>query len=248
MKFLLRQTATAAVAASSEAGAALFGESWPSHLKWSLLRCAIDLTPFREPPRVSLRDELGIPRDAFVVGHVGRLVEVKNHGFLIRIAEAAQELDPTIHFLVVGDGPLRADIERRITEAQLNHRFTLAGQRSDVAALMVGAMDAFVLPSLFEGLPVVLIEAQASGLPCLVSDTVSPESKIVNSLFFRQPLCSSPQAWAGKLLGLREVRRNVTRELALKTVEASPFEIHSNVEWLIAFYRRQLNSDPRWKS
>ena len=248
MKFLLRQTATAAVAASSEAGAALFGESWPSRLKWSLLRCAIDLTPFREPPRVSLRDELGIPRDAFVVGHVGRLVEVKNHAFLIRIAEAAQVLDPTIHFLVVGDGPLRADIERGITEAQLNHRFTLAGQRSDVAALMVGAMDAFVLPSLFEGLPVVLIEAQASGLPCLVSDTVSPESKIVNSLFFRQPLCSSPQAWAGKLLGLREARRNVTRELALKTVEASPFEIHSNVEWLTALYRRQLNSDLRWKS
>ena len=248
MKILLRHSATAAVAASSEAGAALFGESWPSHLKWSLLRCAIDLSPFRESPRSSLREELGIPRDSFVVGHVGRLVEVKNHSFLIAIAKAAELLNPAIHFLLVGDGPLRGDIERRVAEAHLKNRFTFAGQRNDIPALMVGAMDAFVLPSLFEGLPLVLIEAQAAGLPCLVSDTVSAESNIVNSLFFRQSLSSSPEEWAARLISLRQARSDISREQALRAVEVSPFEIHSNLDWLQAFYRNRRDGNASWTS
>jgi glycosyltransferase involved in cell wall biosynthesis len=248
MKYLLRHTATAAVAASTEAAVALFGESWPPHLKWSLLRCAIDLTPFRESPRFSLREELGIRRDSFVIGHVGRFVEVKNHAFLISIAQAALALDPAIHFLLVGEGPLREDIERRVATARLNNRFTFAGQRSDIPALMVGAMDAFVLPSLFEGLPLVLIEAQAAGLPCLVSDTVSPEANIVNSLFFQQSLSSSPQEWAAKLLSLQQARSGVSREQALRAVAASPFEIHSNLDWLQAFYRQRRDRNPSWTS
>lgn len=173
---LIRRHATAGFAASPEAGAALFGGSWGVDPRWSVLRCGIDTSLFDAPVRPLLRAELGIRSDAFVIGHVGRFVEVKNHAFLLAIAEALAALDPAAHLLLVGDGPLRPAIERRVGQAGLSDRFTFAGQRSDVAALMVGVMDAFVLPSLFEGLPTVAVEAQAAGLPCVVSDTVLDRS------------------------------------------------------------------------
>jgi len=238
MQSLMRQSATAGFACSTEAGAALYGRRWQQDRRWSVLPCGIDLDPFHAPARTSLRDELSIPCSSFVVGHVGRFVELKNHSFLIDIAQAAAG-HGSLHFLLVGDGELRPEIEQRVTERGLNKMFTFAGMRDDVPDLMRRVMDAFVLPSRREGLPVVLVEAQAAGLPCLVSDTVSSESKAVEGLVFWESLGSSPEAWAKRLLALRRDQSDSSREVAWRALEGGPFDIRSNLEILDAYYSKE---------
>lgn len=241
---LISRHATAGFAASGEAGKALFGQAWGADPRWSVLRCAIDTKAFEAPPRPALRAELGIRKDAIVIGHVGRFAEMKNHAFLVNIAQELAPLEPAAHFLLVGDGPLRGAIEKRVGEAGLASRFTFAGLRGDVPALMTGVMDAFVLPSLFEGLPLVAIEAQAAGLPCLVSDTVSPESSVVDGLFSQESLHSPAKTWAMRILRSLRMRTAEEKRRALCAVNASPFEIGGNLQFLHRTYLRLRNGRP----
>jgi glycosyltransferase involved in cell wall biosynthesis len=247
MKGLIRRHATAGFAASHEAGRALFGDLWGVDPRWSLLRCGIDTSVFEQPARPGLREELGIGAGAFVIGHVGRFEEQKNHAFLVPLAREIARVEPAAHFLLVGDGPLRSTLEKRIEEAGLRDRFTLTGQRRDVAALMVGAMDAFVLPSLYEGLPLVLVEAQAAGLPCLVSDTVSPESSVVEGLVAHESLQDPPETWAACLSRFPRRRTAQERWRALKAVQASPFDSGSNLALLHETYARLRSRVTPWK-
>jgi len=240
MRFLVQRSATSGFAISTEAGLAAFGQGWGTDARWSILRRGIDLKPYHEPRRTLIREELDIPRDAFVIGHVGRFVESENQEFLITIAMSAALKGTNVHFLLIGDGPLRGELERRLAAGALQNKFTFGGQRNDVPTTLTSAMDAFVLPSSSEDLPVVLIEAQASGLPCLVSDNVSAESKIVPSLFFQESLGASPDIWAERLLGLRSIRNTIEPQSALRTVEDSAFNVKSNLELLHTLYLHYL--------
>jgi len=241
MDQLLRRNATAGFACSTQAGKALYGSSWGRDPRWSLFPYGVDLRPFQAPTRPSLRDELGIPRDAFVIGHAARFVEFKNHAFIVAIAREIAARDPAPHFLLVGDGALRNNIERLVAEAGLKPRFTFTGERNDVAALMTSAMDVLVFPSLYEGLPVTLVEAQAAGLPCLVSENVSPESRVVGNLYHQESLRASPSIWADRLLQLPRKRTDEDRERALLAVKSTVFEINSNLQALHERYLRLLN-------
>jgi glycosyltransferase involved in cell wall biosynthesis len=247
MKRLIQRHATAGFAASHEAGKALFGELWGIDPRWSLLRCGIDTSGFEPPARPALREELGIRGDAFVVGHVGRFEEQKNHAFLVPLARELARLEPAAHFLLVGDGPLRGAMEKRIEEAGLRDRFTLTGQRRDVAALMMSAMDAFVLPSLYEGLPLVVVEAQAAGLPCLVSDTVSPESSVVEGLVLQESLQSPAESWAARISRFPRKRTAEERRRALSAVRASAFDSGSNLALLHQTYARLRSQVTPWR-
>jgi glycosyltransferase involved in cell wall biosynthesis len=243
MDTLLHRSATAGFACSTEAGKALYGSSWGRDPRWSLLPYGVDLRPFQVPIRTSMRDDLGIPRDAFVIGHAARFVPFKNHAFIVAIAKEIAALDPAPHFLIVGDGVLRGDTERLVAEAGLKNRFTFTGERGDVAALMTSAMDAFVFPSFYEGLPVTLVEAQAAGLPCLVSKNVSAETSIVDGLFLHESLESPPSVWARRLLQLPRKRTDEDRKRALRTVSATPFEVRTNLETLHQHYLKLLNEN-----
>jgi glycosyltransferase involved in cell wall biosynthesis len=238
MRRLIARHATAGFAVSEEAGKALYGETWGRDPRWSILRCGIDTTVFDAPPRPGLRAKLGIRDDAIVIGHVGRFDSQKNHAFLVAIAQELAAFEPRAHLLLVGDGPLRGSIEQSVREAGLANRVTFAGIRSDVASLMTGAMDAFVLPSVFEGLPLVVVEAQAAGLPCLVSDAVSPESGVVDGLFWQESLRAPPKIWAMHLLHLMRKRTAEERRRALRAVNESPFEAGANLEALHRTYLR----------
>lgn len=138
-----------------------------------------------------MRAELGVA-DAFVVGHVGNFSAPKNHVRLIEIFESVLVRRPNSVLVLVGDGVLRPVVDREIAKRGLGHRVLVLGGRADVCDLLQ-AFDVFVLPSLFEGFPVVLVEAQASGLPCIVSDTITDEVSCGSSVIFL-PL-SSP-GWA----------------------------------------------------
>ncbi|MBI5586252.1 MAG: glycosyltransferase [Deltaproteobacteria bacterium] len=196
-QYRIRQEATAAVGASELAAAALFGQGWRSDSRCRIIRCGIDLSLFALPvDRSAVRQSLGLPEESKVIGYVGRFEVEKNCGFLLDIFKEALARRPDIRLLLVGDGSLRPGLEERIRELGLSAGVVLAGWRSDVAEVMIGAMDFFCLPSHYEGLGVAVVEAQAAGLPCLVSEGVPREAAIVPSLVSFLPRAAGAAAWA----------------------------------------------------
>jgi glycosyltransferase involved in cell wall biosynthesis len=236
MERAIHRYASVGLAASRLAAAALFGRDWECDARWRVLHYGIDLAPFeRCVDRDSMRANLRIPAAAFVLGHVGRFVDQKNHAFLVDIAAAVAAREPRMHLLLVGDGPLRPAIERKVAQLGLEDRVTFAGLRTDVPSLMLGAMDVFVMPSFYEGLPVVGIEAQAAGLPFILSDVISEETDCVTPLLRRLSPVQSPSAWADAVLGARGARA-VPQDEALSRVKCSTFNIHTSVQQLKDVY------------
>jgi glycosyltransferase involved in cell wall biosynthesis len=203
MRSLVCGCASGGLAVSTEAGDDLFAGPWRNSYKWTLHHLGIDLSRFEaNVDRNALRQALGIPESAIVVGHVGRFTEEKNHGFIVDIAREVVRHEPRAFFLLVGGGPLRPSVEAKIASSFLKDSFLLTGVRADVPALMMGAMDAFVFPSLREGLPITLLEAQAAGLKCVVSDVISREADVVAGLIRRESPRASATQWAEHLLKL----------------------------------------------
>ncbi len=128
---------------------------------------------YNEEIRKKYRDDYHL-NDTLVLGHVGRFVPQKNHKFIIEILSLLRKEIPNIKLLLIGDGPLQEDTLQQIKELRLTDLVLVMGRRNDVAELLQ-AMDIFLLPSIFEGLPLVCLEAQAAGLPCLVSENVTDE-------------------------------------------------------------------------
>lgn len=207
MKRLIWSCSTVGTAVSRKAADALFPADWREHEKWRVMLLGIDPEPFSVPvDGEPLRRELDIPPGVTVVGHVGRFDEQKNHTFLLRVAAEQLKISPETVFLFVGDGPLRMEIEREAKELGIYEQTRFTGVRADVPALMRGVMDVFIFPSLFEGLPLVVLEAQAAGLPCLLSDSIAEETDIVPALVHRESLASSATCWATRLQSLTKMQ------------------------------------------
>ena len=161
------------LACSSAAGAWMYGNK-----KFEVIRNGISTNKFlfSEEIRTKLRKEFGIPEDAFVVGHVGRFTEQKNHFFLIDIFIEILKQDTNSYLIMIGQGELKEDVEEYVNKKKVTN-VIFAGVRKDINEVMM-AMDAFVFPSRWEGLPVVIIEAQASGLEVYLSTNVSKECEV----------------------------------------------------------------------
>ncbi len=187
--------ATDLFACSDAAGKYLFrGESF------TVLKNAIASRTFihNEQFDKEVKTELGILPDTFVLGHVGRFHPQKNHSFLLEVFSEVKKKNPNSVLLLIGSGDLESAIQHRIEELGLKDSVMLLGNRSDMHRLYQ-AMDVFVLPSLFEGLGIVAIEAQAAGVPCVCSDTVAEDAN-VSPLFHRVGLKESAEVWAEKVL------------------------------------------------
>lgn len=237
-KFILRYM-TLGLAVSREAAEDTFGLDWEKDPRIEVLPCSIDLEPFRQPVnREEVRRELDIPPQALVVGHVGRFVQVKNQSLLIDIAvELTKQQDLDFRILLIGDGPLKPDLETRVKHAGLSGKVIFAGVRRDVARLMLGAMNVFVFPSLSEGLGNARLEAQAAGLPCLITDTLPEEGDVVLPLVKRLPLAAPPAAWAQAILEWHYHPPAIDRREALTRMEQSIFSPATAVKKLIVLYR-----------
>ena len=155
----------------------------------------IDFEPFQN--RISpdeARERLQIPKDRFVVGHVGRFAESKNHRFLIDIFEEVLERNHKAYLLLIGDGEGKTHIQEELEKRGLTGKFQIRSNRTDISDLM-SAMDCFVFPSKLEGLGIVVIEAQIAGLPCVVSDRVPQATQISNRIEYHS-LGESASQWA----------------------------------------------------
>ena len=195
-----RLFATNYMCCSELAGRWLFGNKNYNKGNVYLLNNAINLDKFiyNKNMRKSKRKMLNITDDTLVIGHVGRFVEQKNHRFLIDVFnEIHKQMDNSI-LLLVGQGPLIDEIKEKVKSLRLENVVRFLGQRDDVDELYQ-AMDIFCLPSLYEGLPVVGVEAQATGLLCFFSDDMTKETKVLDSTFFLN-LDNDPKRWAKMML------------------------------------------------
>lgn len=227
--------ATHGLAASGKAAVSLFGANWQSDPRYRILFCGVDLQPFEQPVDVNtVRAEFGWSDQHFVVGHVGRFDEQKNHPYLIQIFAEIARQRPEARLLLVGIGDRQPEIKALVSQLGLAERVAFAGTRPDVPRLMLGAMDVFALPSLFEGLPLVLVEAQAAGLPCFVSDVIAPETTLVAPLMRQLSLQSNPARWAEAIL---TERPQFDRSRAYELVASSPLNIQNSARELQQLYR-----------
>lgn len=222
--------ATDFFACSRAAGSAAFGSKVVSEHRLYVLSNAIDPQRFifSADGRGALRKEFGLEED-FVVGNIGRFSPQKNHELLLRIFQKLLEKKPNARLLLVGDGSLKDAITLQARRLGIMDRVVFAGERSDVGALL-SAMDCFVLPSRFEGLGIVLVEAQCNGLPCIASDVVPEEAEILPS-FCRLSLRDRPARWADAIL-CAEPRTSDTENL----IFAAHFDIAQEAPRLLEKY------------
>ena len=180
-------------ACSEAAGKFLYGEKMLKAGNVFIMHNAIDCEKFRFRPEVRerLRKEMGL-EGKFVIGHVGRFERQKNHEFLIEVFAEVKKRRPESILLLVGQGSLESRIKYMVVEKNVEKNVVYLGQRNDVADLLQ-AIDVFVLPSLYEGLPISLLEAQASGLRCITSDVVTAEASVGGVQFI--PLNAKCFAW-----------------------------------------------------
>lgn len=212
LKYTLRPFAkvyaTHYAACSRYAGEWLFGKRSMERGKVTIFNNAIDLNKFKydENVRNEIRKELGIV-DKFVVGHVGRFCYQKNQEFMIDVFEEVYKQNPNAVLMLVGDGPDRGKIEEKVKDLYLSDRVMFMGNRNDVNRLYQ-AMDVFVLPSRYEGLPVVGVEAQAAGLPCVLSNKMTVETKMTDNVTFLG-INDSAKEWAKIISSINILPRNV---------------------------------------
>lgn len=237
MKTWIHRHATIGLSGGELSGQALFGSRWGVDARYCNLYYGIDLAPFRSPvDREAVRHELGIPEDAFVVGHVGSFRTPKNHSFLVDVAAELVRLDPRLCLLLIGDGPLRPAIEAQVATAGLGQSVRFLGVRPDVPRLLRGALDAFVLPSLYEGLPMVGLEAQAAGLPCVIADVITREVDVAPESIHRLSLDQSARVWAETLVGCRETDIAAQSRATVAKIAGGPFDICRGVRTLEQIY------------
>ena len=173
---------------------------------------AVDVDKFCYKPEVrkAYREQLGI-QNQFVIGHVGRFHQQKNHMFLLDIFHEVQKKCPDSVLLLIGTGELQSVVKERVKQLGLEKKVQFLGVRDDVSEIMQ-AMDCFLLPSLYEGLPVVAVEAQAAGLPCyLASDGITKQAKLLESSKFLS-LSDDAQKWAETILQTSVEKRIDTRQ------------------------------------
>ena len=165
----------------------------------------------RRRNREKIRKEFCL-KDNFIVGHIGRFSKQKNHFFLIDVFREIEHREKTAILFLVGEGELEEQVKKYIDKYHLQKKVVFAGVRSDIPSIL-SAMDVFVFPSFYEGMPNTVIEAQTAGLPCVISDTITDEVKITN-LVKMVSIKERPEKWADLIMSSRtKTRQDVSLEI-----------------------------------
>ena len=192
MRKLITSMSTNLVACSNSAGEYLFGkgnsfEVLPNYIDYNKIIKCNDTS--------SIRNEFDINANDILVGHIGRFVDSKNQKFLIDVLNEMIKKNEKIKAILVGDGPLKNDIQRYVKQLGIEKNINLIGLRNDVE-IILNNCDLFIFPSIYEGLGLVILEAQAAGLPCLVSEAIQPEADLDIGLIKKLNLDNSCEEWA----------------------------------------------------
>lgn len=238
-KIPLKKYSTDFFACSVMAGEWLFGKRITQSNKFKVIHNAVDYEKFKfcDKSRRKIRREFNINDNTIVYGNIGRLSNQKNHKFLIDIFFEIKKLNHNVKLFLVGTGELENEIKNKVKRLDLSKDVIFAGFRNDVNEV-IQAMDVFLMPSLHEGLPVVGIEAQASGLPCFMSKKViTPEVKIANNVQFIS-LEKTPREWAN-IIEKASLKRNNN----LNFFKNEKYLIEDIIEELSTFYLEKRDNN-----
>lgn len=218
------------IAVSDLAGQWMFGQNGG----YEVINNGVEIERFRyrEDLRINKRRELGI-ENKNVYGNVGAFLEAKNHPFILRIFKIIVDKDPKAVLMLVGDGPLRANIDQLAKDMDLSDKIIFLGIRSDIPELMM-AMDCLIFPSLYEGFPNVILEAETTGLPIVMSDVITDEVMLQDSCK-KLKLRQTEIEWCN--LALSQVNNEHNREKGAYCVEQAGFSIKSEIEKIEHLYR-----------
>lgn len=220
------------LACSLPAGKWLFGNNVVKKQNFKVIPNGIDVNKyiFNISIREEVRKEFDI-HNQIVIGHVGRFHKAKNHSFLLSTFKKINSINPNTVLMLVGDGELRKQITEQISALSLNNKVILTGSRRDVPRLLQ-AMDVFVFPSFFEGFGNAVIEAQAAGLPCIVSDNIPCEVKVTDLVEFL-PLNNNVEYWALKIM--RKINDS-KRENTSEYISSAGYDVRPIAKWYQEFY------------
>ncbi len=230
---LFKTAYTGAFACGTEAGEWLFNKG-----EATIIANGVDLDKFTLDvhTRNQYKKELGV-ENKLVIGHVGRFSVQKNHRKLLSIFDEVKKINPEVSLLMWGEGELMDNVREQAEEIGGDIRFM--GTSNNIEKCL-HAVDIIVFPSLFEGLPLFLVEAQAIGVPCLLSETVSPMVKITESVFFKK-LEASDEDWANEILRIVMVSKvEENSKTAHKSIQSAGYDIRENADNLIHIYEQQM--------
>ncbi|MEI4789369.1 glycosyltransferase family 1 protein [Bacillus sp. FJAT-53060] len=228
---------TQLVACGEDAGVFLFGQKKMKNKQVEMLPNGIDLDLFFQPgqdEKVQMKKQLQLHEKKLVIGHIGRFHKQKNHVFFIELAQALKKQGVSFQLVLVGDGPLRQEIETYAKKAGLMEDIVFTGVVSEVPQYMK-AFDVFVMPSLFEGLPLVLVEAQASGLPCVISDHITEEVDLGCGLVKRKSFQDSAHEWMKTVLEAYHAESPL-QETIISQLAQRGFDVKQNITRVMDLY------------
>lgn len=224
---------TEAVACSAQAGHYFFKDS----SNFTIIENGIDLSQYRadDAVRESVRDELGITSDRLVIGTIARMAFQKNPLFILDILYELKKIAPNYLFVWVGDGDMEAIVKQKAVDYDLTNNILFLGTRKDVNRILT-IFDVFILPSKFEGFGIVNIEAQALGIPCLVSKAI-PELAKINDNFYFYDLDKTPDLWAKRIL---EISLEPRQTVDIQRFIDRGFDINQGASKLDEIYQRLI--------
>lgn len=227
--------ATQLFACGKQAGDWMFGGS-----AYEIVRNAIGASTYQysSDTATQIKEELRLG-DSVIIGHVGNFTPAKNHLFLLEVFKKILKLEPNARLVLVGGGDGKRSIQDKVLSMGMQDKVIFTGIRKDVNKLMQ-VMDVFVFPSLYEGLPVTMIEAQASGLHCIISDHVSEECVVTDGLVTIKKLNKSPDEWAEHILE----QACLPRENHIEEIKAAGYDIVTAAKRLERLY---LQMEKEWK-
>lgn len=232
MRRNLGKQADLCLTCSALAGEAVFGKKMWESGQVKTIPNSIDAADFAFASQVreQKRAELGIEPEDFVIGHVGRFGFMKNHKFLLEVFALIEKKVPNSRLMLVGEGGLVPEVKKQAEELGILSKVIFTGNQSKVADYLM-AMDYFVFPSIFEGLPGSVVEAQATGLRCLISDTVTDEV-LITPLSEAMSLEEGADRWAECVLE----KKVYAREQMTDAIKAAGFDVNDQVRMLEEIY------------
>jgi len=240
MHYLINKYANIFCACSKKAAEFLFTKKH-MHINYIFLPNAVDTSKFLEMPSLSsstLKNSLNIPVQSKVIGHVGRYGKAKNHEFIIDMFCKMLQKREDVYLVLIGDGPTKEDIDKRIQSYKIQDHVRVLGIRNDIADLM-NMMEVFILPSHYEGFGIVLLEAQASGLPCVVSENIQPETDMNLGLIYWVNL-DDTEKW------IQTIEENLEKKIKdkfiiKKAINTSPYKLSQVVNKFYDLYEIKVH-------
>ena len=218
------------------------GHYYYGNRPFTLLKNAIDTNRFvfNTQKRIAARASLGLSDSAYVIGHIGRFAKQKNHQFLIKIFAEVLHHNPRAILLMVGEGELKEEIQSRVTELGMADKVIFAPV-IETPELYYNAMDLFALPSNFEGLPLVGIEAQCNGLPVLFADTISKEADLARTTKFLPINSTEALAKWSEIITAYMRMPQYNRECNLPKIKEKGYDARLNAARMMDFYCNLVN-------